>query len=117
VRLVLWGDTSPSSHGSGTTRRTFVEGRFAGTGGRRVDFLCETTDGRTARFEIDDKVFDLAQGSLFLVSTQQEKPRVAQFAQDVTKFPNEAGALREFALANAEISKFFQEAQQAAGDK
>jgi hypothetical protein len=117
VQLVLWSDTSPSSHGSGTTRRTFVEGRFTGTGGRAVGFLCQTTDGRTARFKIDGKEFDLAEGSLFLVSTHQEKPRVAQLAQDVTKIPNETGALREFALANAEISKFFHEAQQATEDK
>jgi hypothetical protein len=116
VRLVLWSDTSLSSHGSGTVRRTFVDGHFTGAAGRSVEYLCETTDGRTARIEIDGKMFDLSQGSLFLVSTQQEKPRVAQLAQDTTNFPNEAGALREFALANAEISKFFHEAQQAAGE-
>ncbi|HEV3084297.1 MAG TPA: hypothetical protein VGY66_31335 [Gemmataceae bacterium] len=51
--------------------------------------------------------YDLAKGSLFLVSAREELPKVAQINFDLSGFP-EGDALKAFAKSNPQIREFFE---------
>jgi hypothetical protein len=47
----------------------------------------ETTDGRTARFSVDGREFDLSKGAMFIVTTKNGKAEVTQLRRDLSAVP------------------------------
>ncbi len=119
IPLVIWSDLNGGSHhGSGTTALAYVEGSHSGSGGRRVDYQCETRDGLAATVTIAGVNYDLANGALFLVSTQGDKPEVAQLPIDIGDFCRESGLGRtldakQFAAEHPEVLDFFKKRKPA----
>jgi len=91
--IVVWSDGTGGSFGSrgmggvplqaGETRRGVkYEGHLSGRDGRIVNVECYTPDGKTGTVKIGDEAYELAQGTLFLISTSGAKPKVKQLKSD-----------------------------------
>lgn len=107
VAFVLWSDLS-STYGSGgvNAEGASYAGYHSGPGDRRVDFRVKSSDGKSGSMTIAGDVYDLSNGSLFLVSTRAQRPVVAQIMFDVRSFP-QGNAIRDLARSNPQIRGFF----------
>lgn len=79
--FVVWSDGAGGSHGTLPRQPGDPKGsaRYQGkVGSHTVE--CLTTDGKTGKVKIGDASYDLGDGPLFLVSTQDQKPRIKQLA-------------------------------------
>jgi hypothetical protein len=110
VSFVVWSDLSNGAGGGGqgSARGATYEGRHSSNDGRRIEFRARTTDGKSGTITIAGVEYDLAKGSLFLVSSSDDPPRVAQITFDLSGFPKDSDALKEFAKSNSEIRGFFE---------
>jgi len=79
--FVVWSDGAGGSHGTLPRQPGDPKGsaRYQGKVGNHT-VECLTTDGKTGKVKIDDTSYDLSDGPLFLVSTQDQKPRIKQLA-------------------------------------
>jgi hypothetical protein len=111
VPFVVWWDLpyNVSGSGGGSAQGASYEGRFAGADGRRVEFRARTADGKSGSVTIAGVDYDLAKGSLFLVSTRDHPPKVVQVPFDLSGFPSDGNALRELARATPQIRGFFEQ--------
>ncbi len=97
VSVVIWSDL-PSGAGGGSAggygrvdrEKAIVVASHLAPDEREIRYRCETTDGAVASVSIEGARFDTSNGTLFLVSTQGDEPRVAQRQMDF-----ELGELRE----------------------
>jgi hypothetical protein len=89
VPFVVWSDlpNGTSGSGGGSAGGASYEGHHSATNGRRVEFRAKTTDGKSGSITIAGVDYDLAKGSLFLVSTRNDPPKVAQITFDLSGFP------------------------------
>ena len=73
------------------------QGKFPLADGRKGEWRCEIqdSDGKTGKLTIDDKAYDLADGSLFLVSTGAKGPQVTQLKRDLSGVRVPGGGLEE----------------------
>lgn len=73
------------SSGSGTTEgpKWRGQGGAVAADGRDVSWRAETTDGKTVSFFINGQVYDLAQGTLFLIRTTGGRTSVIQQKRDL----------------------------------
>ena len=85
-------------------------GHHASPDGRRVEWKFQTRDGKTGSATINDKTYDLAQGSLFLVSTTGADIRVLQLDRDLLKVKKED--IQSLVLGDKDIPAFFANADQ-----
>jgi hypothetical protein len=110
VSFVVWSDLPNGSSGSGGGRTggASYKGHHRATDGRRVEFHASTTDGKAGTITIADVRYDLANGALFLVSTQHTPPEIAQITFDTASFPKGRDHLIELAKSNARIRAFFE---------
>jgi hypothetical protein len=109
VQFVIWSDTSNGAgHGEGGVGGASYEGHHSAIGNRRIDFRAKTIDGITGSVTIAGVEYDLAKGSLFLVSTHAVPPTVTQFAFDLSSLPEGANELKEFAKATPQIRDYFE---------
>jgi len=110
VPFVVWSDLPNGNSGSGVGRigGASYEGQHRATDGRGVQFHGETTDGKTGTVTIADVPYDLANGSLFLASTQHDPPTVAQIAYDTSKFPKGKDQLIRLAKSIPDIRAFWE---------
>jgi hypothetical protein len=109
VPFVVWFDSAleASGRGEGSVRGAFYEGHHRANHGPRVDFLAKTSDGKTGSITIAGVEYDFSKGSLFLISTLQDPPTVAQISLDLTGFPK-GNAIKEFAKSNPQVRGFFE---------
>ncbi len=110
VPFVVWSDLPNGGAGRVDAQAdgTAYKGDHRATDGRRVEFRAETTDGKTGTITIAEVSYDLAGGALFLVSTQNGPPAVAQVEYDLSTFPKGKDPLIEFAKSNEDIRAFFE---------
>ena len=81
--------------------------------GRKVEWKCTTSDGKTGNVTINDRPYDLAQGSLFLVSAMGAEVRVLQLMRDTLKVKvgnDPKDALESVIKGDADIGPFFADA-------
>src|SRR5436190_8279069 len=106
VPFVVWSDLPNGAGGHGGTSAggagAFYDGSQHASDGRRIDFRATTTDGKSGHITIAGVEYDLAKGSLFLVSTQQNPPTVSQISFDTTGFSTEA------LKSNPQLRDFFE---------
>ncbi len=72
-----------------------------------VKWACATSDGQTGRMFINGNEYDLAQGSLLLVSTTGGSTRALQLQRDLSKLSPEAASLEPWLKADPQIETFF----------
>ena len=102
VVCVLWFDVQHMSAGVGEKFHGLVER----PDGRKVTWDCVTPDGRTGTVGIDGTGYDLANGTLFLVSVHGPEPRVRQLAYDVSGLNSEGDDFRRLAADHPEVAAF-----------
>ncbi len=73
---------------------------------RRVKFAGETKDGKTGRVTLDGKEYDLADGTLFLVSARRGY-RVKQLKRDMARFQDAKELFLELAKNDPDLREFF----------
>jgi hypothetical protein len=107
--FVVWCDAVGGGGGSSSSNAQGVkcQGTLFGRVERRVEFACETKDGKTGRVSINDETFELADGNLFVVATDRERPRVKQLKRDLGALKFERATLEAFGRNDAEILGFF----------
>jgi hypothetical protein len=89
IVFVLCSDTGGvgGRHNSSTTLTGFkYHGSDSASDGRRVDWQCETANGRSGTMTINNVKYDLGDGAMFLVTTRGEKTQVRQLRRDLSKF-------------------------------
>jgi hypothetical protein len=97
--VLVWFDSDLDFHDSENTNGpTHVfQGKFPWPDGRQGEWRCEIQDGdgTTGKLTIDGKAYDLADGSLFLVSTRDKGPQVTQLKRDLSGVRVPGGGLEE----------------------
>ena len=87
-----------------------ISGQQRSTDGRQVDWQCDTSDGKTGTVTLNGQVYDLAQGSLFLVSTKGTEARMLQLKRDTMKLKvgnDPKVTLESLIKGDEEIGPFF----------
>lgn len=105
--LLIWTDLKGATGRSDTT----PDGGFVG----RLNDIQIKLHGKTKTVTIDGTDYDIANGSLFLISTREEKPVVKQLNRNVAEFDilkaDETGIdntkLKALAKTDAGIAEFF----------
>ena len=110
LRLMLWVDMTGSSgtHSSSSTDDPMFRqtGYAQAADGRRIEWQLATANGRTATFKIGDQPFDLAQGTLFLITTTQGSPQVQQLQYELAALPSAPSSCERVATDNAAVKHF-----------
>lgn len=105
----VWGDFSGGAGGTNVESRDGLKFHgylWNGADKRRVEFAGETKDGRAGGVKIDGKEYDLAQGTLFLVSARRGY-RVKQLKRDMTGFQDDTELFNAFRKSDPDVVEFF----------
>lgn len=112
--LVIWCDladnrSSPSLSGFGARPSGSVG--YVAAGSQRMDWQCDSADGRTGSVLIHGCVpYDLARGNVFLVRTAGGRTRVDQLRRDLAKDRTTPENLAALAKEDAAVRAFVAEA-------
>jgi len=116
LNLLLVDDIHLGRHetkGSGSSNNPVhtESGMASSRDGRSYTWQLETTDGRTAKFSIDGKEYDLSKGALVVVRTKGETVQVLQLNRDLAR--DLAGVLdadgcRDYLKQDGEVMKFLE---------
>jgi hypothetical protein len=111
LAVVVWFDTNDSSQGfAGEGPTAVYHGIFAPVDGRRFDWRCKTSDGKSGTLVIEGQPFDIAKGALFLVTTRDGTTGVQQKSRDLTPFGPDKAGVEKLAKEDADVAKFVAEA-------
>lgn len=94
--------------GSGTSSspdKAVLRGYYQYGDGPKVEWNCETTDGKRGKVNVGGKAYDLANGGLFLVDLSSSEPAVTQLNRDLSKIKNQK-ELEALATTDSEMQKF-----------
>jgi hypothetical protein len=109
--FVVWGDGDGGGGGSvGTVEGVKVQGHLLARDKRRVEFQCNTKDGKTGQVTIDGMTYELANGNLFLVATGGNQSQVKQLKRSLAELKFDRESLRAFARSDQDVAGFFTEA-------
>jgi hypothetical protein len=98
--------TPGRSSGKGTGAERY-EGQQKAPDGQKVEWQCETTDGKTGKMVINSSSYELAKGTLFLISTRGGNVEVGQFQRDLLKVKPDQESLEKLLKGDADIGSFF----------
>lgn len=110
--LIVWSDVPALRTNSGITDGTAefrgVHARPDGKG-ESIHWTCRTSDGKTGTVSIGGTDYDLAKGSVFLVTIKNDKPVVKQLDRDLSgvKSDDLPKVLQDWSAGSPEIGKFF----------
>lgn len=109
--FVVWTDLDRGGGGSSSANARGVrcEGFLSGSEGRRIEFRCESPDGRTGSATIEGRTYDLSEGGVFLVAARGDAVRVRQLDRELETVGLGGPRLREIAEQTPEIRAFFSE--------
>ena len=117
VKFVVWSDMSSRRGGGGSNSGNILNGnanrgasyvgRHMAPGREAVEFKAETKDGVSGTIQFGKTTYDFANGTLFLVSSQQQPAEILQLDIDTADIPNDMEPLMEFAKVNEPIEAFF----------
>ena len=111
--VMLWHDATASSmcDSSGSTRDPVhsIDCQAISREGNAFKWNIETTDGVTGQFSIDDKLYDLSEGSLFIVRTKGGTAEIQQLQRDLSDVvPENDSSITEYGLNDPDIKLFIQ---------
>jgi hypothetical protein len=114
LQILIWDDIPRGNHGSTSSVSSTTDSQFRQSGeaqsndGRGYEYNFETSDCLSAKFTIDDNLYDLSQGLVFLIHTFGGEKRVEQLDLDLSGLlPTNAG-IEDFGRERAEIARFIQ---------
>lgn len=111
LQLILWCNKGSLSGSSGSSQKEggYYRGSQVLPNGEKLLIDASTPDGRIGSVKIGKQKFDIAKGSLFLISTTRSKPFVKQLAVKEKEFPEklELEKLIKYAKAKPEIMAFW----------
>jgi hypothetical protein len=107
--FVLWSDAPGGGGGSSSSNAQGVQcqGSVLGREGRRIEFHCNTKDGKTGRVTINGADYNLADGNLFLVATEGDRIQVKQLKRSLGTLKFERETLEAFGKNDPDIAGFF----------
>src|SRR5262245_20413121 len=107
--FIVWSDAAGGGGGSssGNVLGVKCQGSLLTRDRRRVEFDCETKDGKTGPVKLNGVAYKLADGNLFLVVTEGEESRVKQLKRDMSNLKFERESLEAFGRNDPEITGFF----------
>ena len=112
ISLVIWSDlrggAGQSSHSGLLESR--VAGFSSSADGRRIDWDWKAPKERAGAFRIDGTPYDLANGTVFLVSTKGGQVRVTQLDADLSKVKPDKQGFEAFAKNQPQVAQFTAEA-------
>ena len=113
--FVLWSDAAGGGGGSssGNSQGVKCQGNVLGRDGRRVEFNCDTKDAKTGQATINGATYDLAAGTLFLLSTEGLRSQVKQLKRNLSDLKFERDSLEAFGRNDPDIAGFFIQAAKA----
>ena len=119
IALVIWTDNvgASESNSESSLISSRASGFLSSPDGRRIVWEWNNPKQKGGDFQIDGTPFDLANGTLLLVSTKGGKVRVTQLDVDLSKVQFESvreakEAFRGFAKNEPRVAKFIAEASQ-----
>jgi hypothetical protein len=112
ISLLVWSDLTGkgSSSSDGDLFGSSAEGFFSSADGRRIDWQWKAPKEKGGDFRINGIPHDLANGTLFLVSTKGGQVRVAQLDVDLSKVQSDRQGLETFAKTQPKVAQFIAEA-------
>ncbi|MBN1660311.1 MAG: hypothetical protein JXA93_18075, partial [Anaerolineae bacterium] len=110
LTVMIWhdlaGESTADSAGSPAGQVYVERGSAFAHDGRSFDWMLQTADGRTGEIRIGSDRYDLAAGTLFLVTTRDGALRVRQLAHDLSGVAPNDGAVRAFGHADPDVAAF-----------
>ncbi len=110
LAIMIWHDALESGEGSGSGSTADpiyrYQGYAASPGGPRFEWEVQTADGRTARFQINHTSYDLADGALFLITTEDGQTEVRQLQRDLSGVQPNHESIVAFARSDPDVAKF-----------
>jgi hypothetical protein len=112
ISLLVWSDLTDSggSSSEGGLFGSSAEGFFSSADGTRVDWKWKSPKEKGGDFQINGIPHDLANGTLFLVSTKGGQVRVTQLAVDLSKVQSDKQGFEAFANTHPKVAQFLAEA-------
>jgi hypothetical protein len=110
LEVMIWHDVTGSAmaHSAGSTedRVNVEQGSARSADGRSLEWELQTTDGRTGQLEIGGGRYEVAGGSLFLVTTRGGKTEVRQLDRDLSAVPLDNEGILAFAANDSDLAAF-----------
>jgi hypothetical protein len=110
LEVMIWHDMTGSmmAHSAGSTQDpTYVEqGSARSADGRSLAWELRTTDGRRGELQIGGATYEVAGGSVFLVTTRGGKTEVRQLDRDLSTVPLDHEAILAFAESDPDLAAF-----------
>ena len=110
LALMLWHDGIGSSDCESRTNPTSfsVKCHAISEDHHCFEWYLETMDGETASFSINDQLFDLADGTLFVIKSSEEDLDVTQMCRDLSEVVANTEDVIEFGLSDSTVRDFIQ---------
>ena len=112
LNILIWHDaiatSSCDSSGATDNDTHLVQCQAVSEAGYDFFWQIETDDGRTAQFSINSQPFDLANGTVFLVTTADGQMDIQQIERTLSGVNAESQSITQFSLDDPEISQFIQ---------
>ena len=111
LAIMIWHDfvlDSAGNHGPRSTTDPVyrAEGYAESKDGHRLDWRAHTTDGKTAQFWIDDVPYDLADGTLFIVTIKSGDLEITQLQRDLSSVQPGHESCLAFAQSDPDLARF-----------
>jgi hypothetical protein len=121
LRILIWDDIFEGDHHNHTESATddpifYQSGSARSIDGRTYEYSLETMDGLQADFTIDDSLYDLDQGKLFLIRTAGGATQVEQLDLDLSGLSPTNAGIEDFGRQTVEIAVFIQTAANVVTD-
>ncbi len=108
LEVMIWHDITGSAeaHGAGSTEDPVyvVRGSARSADGRSFEWELQTTDGKTGQVRIGGTSYDLAAGSLFIVTTSRGTTDVRQLDRDLSGVPSDHDGILAFAEKDPDLA-------------
>lgn len=105
------------THGGSSTSGDpvfYQRGQAVAADGRSYQYRLEKQAGQRSNLTIDDQTYDLAQGTLFLITTREEPTLVQQYQRDLSTIPLTQHDIEAMAYADPVIAAFIRQNNQPA---
>jgi hypothetical protein len=112
IGLVVWSDLSGAGGQKSESDlfKSTTAGFVSSPDGRRVDWEWKGSREKSGDFQINGSAYDLANGTLFLVSTTRGQVQVTQLDVDLSNIKPGKQGLEAFANNQPKVAQFISEA-------
>ena len=109
LQLMIWHDGVNHLNCSSSTNGQYeVDCTGESSGNHAVTWRLETKDGKTAKFAIGGKPFDLSAGNLFVIQSSSGDLEIKQVPRDFSDVQADAASVTEYGLSDPDILPLIQ---------